>query len=316
MALESTLVPKNWRDRGGGFRQPQEVAAPAAPADTGMRPVGFRNTGAIREQALQTGQLGVRGAEMGEPTSFRAGAGAPEPIGVMRGTATTYSPGTLPGRQFAEPEMATPLQAQQVWNRGMAGQATAAAERGRFTDPRIEGQYGGFRAPGQTLEEVKGASHVEAMAAYSRDPSKVAAGDIAREKQAQIVKDKVGTDFTSQIQKRYGTPTVGKGGTITHDISKLDPYVLRDMDEAKGYAMEQGDPKAGHNYMEWSQRLRDMYPQVYADTMKANPMAWADVVRTHGPQLPAVTTAPPAAATGFTEPQKVGGGLSPFSVGP
>ena len=156
MALENTLVPKNWRDRGGGFRQPQ--AAPVAPAaaDTGMRPVGFRNTGAIREQGERTAALAAGAASVGEPTSFRGGAGAPEPIAVMRGTATTYSPGVLPGHQFAEPEVATPLQAQQTWNRGMRGEAVAAGDRRGFTIPEatLDTQYGGFRETGQTGKEI------------------------------------------------------------------------------------------------------------------------------------------------------------------
>ena len=331
MALESTLVPKNWRDRGGGFRQPQAAPVAQAPADTGMRPVGFRNTGGIREQAGQPAQLAAGAAQVGEPTSFRGGAGAPEPIAVMRGTATTYSPGVLPGHQFAEPEMATPHQAGQAWNQGMRNEAVAAGERRWFTTPEatLDTQYGGFRSPGQTLAETTGQKHVEAMAAYTRDPSKVAAAEIAQQKQAEAEKAKIGTDFETDVKRRHGEPMVGKGGGITYDISKLDPYKLRDIDGAKNYAMEQGDPKAGHNYMEWSQRLRMQYPDIYAAT-RSNPLAWDDVVRTHGPQLPAATSAPqtgpgsPGAwrpwwqkpAQPPAESNAVSSGQTPFTVGP
>lgn len=94
-----------------------------------------------------------------------------------------------------------------------------------------------------------------------------------------------------------------------------EEHILRDLDDAKEYAMEQGNPQAGHNYMERSQRLRGMYPDVYATTMKQNPLAWRDIVVTHGPQIPATTTQAAPAAT-FTEPQKVLSGQSPWVVGP
>lgn len=301
---------------GGGGAGPAPVAQ--APTATGVSDSvwqpgsGFRNTGAFRERALQTAQLGAQAAEVGEPTSFRAGAGAPEPIAIMRGGATTFSPGRLPGQQFAQPEMATPLEAGQAWNRGVRGEAVAAGDRRGFTTPEatLDTQYGGFRAPGQTLEEAKGAHQIAASAALTKRPDLVAAAKIAEEKQAQIVKDKVGTDFEGRALKRWG---VYKDGKLARPAEE---HVLRDLDEAKEYAMEQGNPQAGHNYMEWSQRLRQMYPDVYATTMKTNPLAWRDIVITHGPQIPATATTAPAAAATFTEPQRVTAGLSSFSVGP
>jgi len=302
----------------GGFKG-VDTPSSAVPATTGGNDSvwqpgsGFRNTGAFREKALQTAQFGAQAAEVGEPTSFRGGAGAPEPIAVTRGTATTFSPGRLPGHQFAEPEMATPLQAQQKWNQGMRGEAVAAGDSRGFTVPEatLDTQYGGFRPSGQTLEETKGGFHVEAASAANKNPASAAAAKIAEEKQAQAVKEKVGTDFESRALKRYG---VYKEGKLTRPAEE---HVLRDLDEAKDYAMEKGDPSAGHNYMEWSQRLRNMYPDVYATTMKTNPLAWRDIVTTHGPQIPATTTAaPPAAASGFTENDKFLSGQTPYSVGP
>lgn len=55
--------------------------------------------------------------ELGAPTSFKAGAGAPEPIGVIRGMKQTYAPLRQAGQQFIEGEYATPLQARQAFNR-------------------------------------------------------------------------------------------------------------------------------------------------------------------------------------------------------
>lgn len=304
---------------GGGRARPISMQAPVArvaPAGAagGDEPgPGFRNTGAFRERGLQQAQLGMGAAEVGEPTSFRAGAGAPEPIAVTRGMTTTFSPGRLPGNQFAEPEMATPLLAQQAWNRGMRGQTVAANEARGVTTPEetLDTQFGGFRAPGTSLVEAKGQQVREGQAAENKRPDLVAAAKIAEEKQARVQKEQIGTDFEGRALKRYG---VYKDGKLDRPAEE---HVLRDLDEAKEYAMEQGDQKAGHNYMEWSQRLREMYPDVYATTMKTNPLAWRDIVITHGPKIPATTaTAPAAAATGFTEAQKIGGGLSPFSVGP
>lgn len=316
MADTENLVPSGFRS-GGGRVRPQSSVAPvmASPGDGGDNTPGpgFRNTGAFRERGMQAAQLAKGAAEVGEPTSFRAGAGAPEPIAVMRGTATTFSPGRLPGHQFAEPEMATPLQAQQAWNRGMRGQTVATNEARGVTAPEetLDTQYGGFKAPGTSLVEAKGQQVREGQAAENKRPDLVAAAKIAEEKQAQAVKEKVGGDFESMAKRRWGT--FDKAGKMA---PPTDEFRLRDMTEAREYAMEQGNHQAGMQYMEWSQRLREMYPDVYATTMKTNPLAWRDIVVTHGPKIPATSTTAPAAKPGFTEPQGVTGGLSPYSVGP
>jgi hypothetical protein len=232
----------------------------------------------------------------------------------MRGTATTFSPGRLPGRQFAEPEMATPVQAQQAHNRGMANLATAAADRRGMTDPRIEAQYGGFRAPGQTIEEVKAAKE-----GPGATQERLMKGELFHAQQEKLAReeDKARRDeavatFSKIALRRYGTfDKTGKA------VLPTDEHLLRDINEAQEYAREQGNHQAGMSYMEWSKRLREMYPDVYAATMRENPMAWRDVVVTHGPQLEKVgpTTTPPA-TRGFTETDKFFGGQSPFAVGP
>ena len=338
--MDFNLTNRNWRDRGGGFRQPQAAPVAQAPADTGMRPVGFRSGASDPGGVAHQAEAATHTASLGEPSSFRGGEGAPPPVEVVRGMRTTYTnpaPDSGPGGGYNPSaarntaEFATPVAAQQAWNRGMRSEAVAAGNRRGFTTPEatLDTQYGGFRSPGQTLAETTGQKHVEAMAAYNRDPAKVAAAEIAQQKQAEAEKAKIGTDFETDVKRRHGEPTVGKGGGISYDISKLDPYKLRDIDGAKNYAMEQGDTKAGHNYMEWSQRLRMQYPDIYAAT-RSNPLAWDDVVRTHGPQLPAATSAPQtgAGAPGAWKPwwQKpaqppaeanmVSSGQTPFTVGP
>jgi hypothetical protein len=236
---------------------------------------------------------------------------------VMRGTTTTYSPGRLPGRQFVEPEVATPLQARQAWNREQANLATAAAERRGFTDPTIERRFGGFRAPEQTLKEATpgeplGAAQERTMRGRLFE---VEQRRIQRQEE-QAVGDRAASRFDELAKRRYGTPSVDrKTGLITH-THPTDEYHLRDLGEAREYAREQGNTDAGMQYMEWSKRLRQMYPDVYATTMRDNPLAWREVVITHGPQLPAPTTASfrePA----MTEPERfLTGQVSGFVPGP
>ena len=266
MALESTLVPKNWRERGGGFRQPQEVAAAPAPADTGMRPVGFRNTGAIREQGERTAALAAGAASVGEPTSFRGGAGAPEPIAVMRGTATTFSPGRLPGHQFAEPEMATPLGAQQAWNRGMRGEAVAAGGKRGFTTPEatLDTQDGGFRSPGQTVAEI---------AATKEGPGKTAAGfgagryydELAETAKATREKAEQGqrvSSFSKAYKDQFGPAP--KEGTQAHE----DYY------DAMLHAREHGD-KAGIERYVQTHQIRQFEPLFSQQNLDAHKLGFS-----------------------------------------
>ena len=167
---------------------------------------GFRNTGAFRERAMQAEQLKAGAAQVGEPTSFRGGAGAPEPIGVTRGMTTTFSPGRLPGQQFAQPEMATPLQAQQTWNQGMRGQAVAAGDRRGFTIPEatLDTQYGGFRAPGTALAEVKGEQWKAAAAAENKRPDLVAQQKAIELKTAQTLADQNKKTWSEGFQQAHG----------------------------------------------------------------------------------------------------------------
>ena len=194
MALDNNLVNPGW-GRKGGFRQPQEapVAAPAVPPTEG-RSFGFQNTGAFRERAEQTTALAAGGAQVGSPTSFRGGEGAPEPIAVMRGTATTFSPGRLPGNQFAEPEMATPLQAKQSYIQGTDGP-------------------GGFRYPAQEKDEIVAKAHVEGSAAAAKNPYYEALGDKVKAEtagvQATNLKTKIATNqatLRKQLEEEVGVP--------------------------------------------------------------------------------------------------------------
>ena len=277
----------------GGFRG-GATAAPAVPVATGGNDSawqpgsGFRNTGAFRERALQQEQLKAGAAEVGEPASFRAGAGAPEPIAVMRGTATTYSPGRLPGNQFAEPEMATPLQAQQKWNAGMRGEAVAAGDRRGFTVPEatLDAKYGGFRAPGTALAETECEQHRLTRAAENTRPDLVAAADIAGQKQKEVVRAKVGTDYDQLMHESpYSTFDTGKGKT---EFKAKDEAQYRDYLASKNLALAQGDPAVGRKHFEERQQVRQwlqtqpLAPNTNIDAMldaaASNPEHWQGLV--------------------------------------
>jgi hypothetical protein len=90
------------------------VAAAAVPeaTPTPTRSFGFRNTGGARAAAEPTNL--AQAAELGAPTSFEGGEGAPTPIGVIRGMKQTNAV-DAGGPQLSE--FATPLQAKQAFNR-------------------------------------------------------------------------------------------------------------------------------------------------------------------------------------------------------
>jgi hypothetical protein len=96
------------------------------------------------------------GAGLGEAGSYLGGAGAPAPIGVIRGTTQTYA--TKAGGPNLT-EFATPTQAQQAWNREQlrlaGGGPKAIAKHGEFMP---EGSALAAQQHGQRLAEfaVKG----------------------------------------------------------------------------------------------------------------------------------------------------------------
>jgi hypothetical protein len=264
-----------------------------------MRPVGFRNTGAIREQGERTAALAAGAAQVGEPTSFKAGAGAPEPIAVMRGTATTFSPGRLPGHQFAEPEMATPLQAQQAWNRGMRGETVAAGDKRGFTTPEatLDTQYGGFREPGQTGKEIAAKAHVEGSAAAAKNPYYEAmAGKVGAETEglqagvAKVDRAKVTAGFDDLMHESPYSTFDTKSGKTAFKAQNESQY--RDYLASKNIALAQGDPAAGpaagRKHFEERQQIRQylqtqpLAPNTNIDAMldaaASNPEHWQGLV--------------------------------------
>ena len=198
----STDARKYWAQKdaerqaaGGGFRQPgANLVTPSSPAPpdatrgegtlTKYRPVGGWQT-----PAAPGANLAVNAAEMGEPTSFRGGAGAPPAAEVIRGSRMTYTnpaaaaPGggynPTPGTGTAE--FATPTEAGQAFNRGQRGAFLAENPTnpnvtypvGSSPEEQATAKFGAWRATGQTGEEIKGQAHVAGMSTYNKtDPVK------------------------------------------------------------------------------------------------------------------------------------------------
>lgn len=87
---------------------------------------------------------------MGEPTSYAGGAGAPEPVGVIRGGTQTYSP------TGGGPEYQTPLVAKQAYNQAR--------------------DVGEFQPVGSNLVAQKTQAAIDINAAKPPDPYHEAAG--------------------------------------------------------------------------------------------------------------------------------------------
>lgn len=113
--LESTKVAAAGRD---------EAAARSSGAIRGegtltkYRPVGgWQDSGPGGSGSSPTLRAAAGDAQLGAPTSFKGGAGAPESIGVIRGLRQTFAPPRQEGQQFIEGEYSTPLRAAQAFNR-------------------------------------------------------------------------------------------------------------------------------------------------------------------------------------------------------
>ena len=265
------------------------------PADTGARSFGFRSGAANPATTPHETEAVAAGAALGEPTSFRGGAGAPPPVAIMRGMRTTFQnpAAEQPGGGYVQTpgsspvEYATPVQAGQAWNQGMRNEAVAAGDRRGFTTPEstLDTQYGGFRAPGQTVAETTGQKHVEAMAAYNRDPAKVAAAEIAKQKQDQALKTKVGTDYDQAMHEGHGDFDTGTG---QGKFKAKDEGQYKDYLAGKNHSIEVGDPKAGRQLYEDRQMARkwlqtqplpaNMDVNAYLDQAAAHPESWSKLM--------------------------------------
>lgn len=103
-------------DRANAARTEAANLRQAVPPNTGERSFGFRSganrPGGVAERHYNL--AAAAGSELGAPTSFVGGEGAPTPIGVIRGMTQTFAT-DAGGPQLSE--YATPLRAKQAFNR-------------------------------------------------------------------------------------------------------------------------------------------------------------------------------------------------------
>jgi hypothetical protein len=276
---------RKYEDRMGEREQARQAraqnlaAAVPEPGAPPTRSFGFQSGAARGLAEGRNADLAVAGAELGAPTSYAGGAGAPPSIGVIRGMKQTYAQDTG-GPQLQE--FATPQQAGQAWNRNQLNQDLALARQTPGVTPNVaalEDRYGKYVPPKGPEAEVIGEQQRLTQAAENKRPDLVMKAKVDEETYKRGVSELVGKDFESDFLKRWSPrDSAGKLSPVT------DPVLLRDKDDAKSYAMEQGNVQAGQKYVEWSQRLRQMRPDAYKLAAQ-NPLAWSDFVKIAGPQL-------------------------------
>lgn len=300
-------------DQTATFGQPQRRAAATpfrAPAAAPANPDATRGEGLLTKYRPVGGWAGDKenlalagnaGAGLGEPTSFRGGAGAPEAVPVTRGMQTTYTipPKTPDGGGFvAQPgtgqEFLTPMRAGQEFNRAQGGVETAAADARGITDPTIAARRGVFRPEGATGHEIQAQAVGEqqrlTQSAENKRPELVAqaAAQDTAQKKAQA-KQHV-TDFQSWLtQSPYATFKDGK-----LEYKSKDEHMERDRIAAESIAQEQG-PKAGQQHFEDRQNIRRWLTtqalpsgfdaNVYLNELSKNPALWQQLATQAG-QLP------------------------------
>jgi hypothetical protein len=196
-----------------------------APPDTWAPGTGFRNTGGIKAAAGREAELVAAGAELGAPTSYAGGAGAPMPVEIVRGLKTTYTnPAPYSGGGYnPDPsrntrEFASPIQAQQAFNRGQLNMNLAAIGN---LPPEAEGgarvavneKFGGYdplKGPEMRLAGYlqEGVERVKAET-YNKQPQLQAAADVINSDQAAKL-------FDQKLKAVYGEEATDDKGNIRY----------------------------------------------------------------------------------------------------
>ena len=205
-------------------------------------PAGGEGTGSVKGANL----VGAM-----EPTAFNAGAGAPAPTQVIRGMHQTFATDTGAGQPQ---EFATPLQAGQASNRFEKGKNLVAIENlppeaQPGAREAVEGKFGGYRAPGQTLAEIAAAKEPPQKGAYFQSLIDEGVRKAKNEQEALHT-----TNFQKLFHAQYGE--FDKAGQY---VKPTDPAVVRDMKLAEEVARNQG-PEAGMKHYQESLQVRQHEP--------------------------------------------------------
>ena len=284
------------------------AAAPAAPDTT--RGEGlltkFRPVGGWQDQG-RGANLVANAGEMGEPTSFRGGAGAPAPAEVIRGMRMTYTnpaaanPGggynPTPGRGTAE--FATPTEAGQAYNRGQRGaflvnnpvNPNVTYPAGSSPEEQANTRFGGYQAPGTNLAVAKvqalGEDQRQTQSAENKRPDLVAAADIARQKQEQQKSEVAVEGFNKLLHESpYSSFDATKGQLA---FKPKDENMARDAKAAENIAHQTQDPQAGLQHFNERQMVRQwlltqpLQPNTNINAMldaaASNPDHWQGLVQ-------------------------------------
>lgn len=242
----------SWQtDRYKRREEPASVAPETPVAPTEGRSFGFQS-GAGRggeAAAARAPELTGAGAALGEPTSFRGGAGAPMPVEVVRGFRTTYtnpapdSPGggysPTPARNTQE--FASPLQAQQAFNRGARSEAVAAGDARGFTTPEatLDAQYGGFRPLGQTAAETVGEQARLTRTADAKGPLYDSQSALVNQQLADL-KQKAEDDLKKKNVSAYQKLYVDEYGPAPKEGDKAYPHYYGGLTHAADNGPESG----------------------------------------------------------------------------
>lgn len=296
-----------------------EANAPSAPG----RSFGFRSgaapAGGVANQRM--GEAVEAGKSLGEPTSFRGGAGAPAPVGVIRGMRQTFATDTG-GPQMSE--FASKEQAGQAWNRARAGEALAAVPTesvpgamGGFkegTSPEaiqgqrdaIDAKFGTWRPEKQTGAEIVGE---QARLTDAADPEKAAragvfktqAAGAQREEQDVLSKKVTGEFDTLMHESPYSSFDTKSNRTV---FKAKDEGQYRDYLASKNVALQAGNAKAGREHFEERQLIRQylqtqpLAPDTNVDAMISaagqSPQVWQGLVQDANQIIKRNQPAPPA----------------------
>lgn len=279
------------RTPGGGGGLHDIPASPTVASPTEGRSFGFRSGAAPvgGVAAMHLKEAAEAGKELGEPTSFRGGEGAPAPIGVIRGMRQTFA------TDVGEPqlkEFATGTQAGQAWHKGQRGQEVAEGERRRFTIPEttLEARHGKFIPTGATLKGVAPGEEPGAAAyRFGQGALAQAQARITEKALAKTEAGKGGEDFQKWLNESpYSTydPKTGEMGFVAKDEG-----MAQDVRVAMNLAQTQGG-EVGRKHFEERQSARkwlqtqalpaEFDAHSYLTEVSKNPEAWAELMKKAG----------------------------------
>jgi hypothetical protein len=227
------------------------------------------------------------GESLGEPGGY-ATAGAPAPIGVIRGMKQTYAV-DAGGPQLSE--FAQPEQAKMAWHRNQADVEKAAADTRGLTDPGIAARHGTWTPSGTALATITANKEGPGQREERLQKSEVFKTAKAKEEEnLRIAKQKQDeADFDRHLNaSRHATFEPEKGSSFIPKTRAADLDRLA----SRNYAREFGW-KAGLEHMDERQLARQYlaaeslrnpnWPEnfdvdAYLDQKSKDPERWKNLI--------------------------------------